>query len=97
MLSGFRSISFKSRCNSQAPNNLSRTRYARLAFHQSLPGAGDVVLSKLNQCEREIVLIVVWITSDGIAVNLFRTGGVAQMPVDIPEQSQIGIVFAPLL
>ena len=55
------------------------------------------MLAKLDQCEPEIVLIVVWITRDGIAVNFFRTGRVAQVRVDIPQQSQIGIVFAALL
>ena len=68
-----------------------------LALQQRLLRARDVLLAKLQQRQRKIVLIVVGITSDGIAVNLFRAGCVAQMRVNIPQQSQVGIVFASLL
>jgi len=55
------------------------------------------MLPQLQQREREIVLIVVWITGDGIAVNFFRAGGVTQVRVDIRQQSQVGVVLAALL
>src|SRR5271155_4147263 len=97
MLPGFCGLSFQGRSKTQAPENLSRARDARLSLQQCLLCAGDVMLPQLQQREREIVLIVVWITGDGIAVNLFSAGGVTQVRVDISQQSQVGIVFAALL
>jgi hypothetical protein len=85
MLAGFCRASCQGRSKTQAPNNLARAWDASLSLQQCLLCAGDVILPQLQQREREIVLIVVWITGDGIAVNLFSAGGVTQVRVDISQ------------
>ena len=71
------------RSKTQAPKNLSRAWDAGLSLQQCLLCASDVMLPQLQQRQRQIILIVVWITADGIAVNLFSAGGVTQVRVDI--------------
>ena len=44
-------------------------------FLQSLLGAVEIIVAKLDQSQREIVLVVVGIAADGVAKNFRRFGG----------------------
>ena len=81
-------VFLQNRRNAQPPKNFSRGRNARLTLQKCLSGIGNVILAKLEQGQREIVLIVVLVADDGAAKNLFRMGGVTQMRIDIFRAEQ---------
>jgi hypothetical protein len=47
----------------------------------------------LNEGERKIVLVVIRISADRLPENLFSPGRVTKTRVDVPEQSQEGIIL----
>ena len=50
-----------------------------------LLGATEIVIAKLEQGQREIVLVIVRIATDDIAENLHRLGSFPDMAFNVPE------------
>ena len=63
---------------------------------QRLFGSAYIVFAKLDQCEREVVLVVVGIPIDSIAKDFERFGRVSKVRVDISKKSEMGIVLLSL-
>ena len=53
----------------------------------------EIVFAKLDQSEREIVLVVVGILADGTAEDFGCFGGVTHVNLDVSQQREEGIVL----
>src|SRR5205823_4896345 len=82
---GLRSLPFQHGDDSQAPEDFSGAGNSRQTFPQRLFGAADIIVAELDECEREVILVVVRIAADGLLENLFGAGRVAEMRMDVAK------------
>src|SRR6202034_420573 len=95
VLGGLRSLSSYHRGQPQAPRQVSRGRNTHQPLLQCLLRAGEIMVTKLDQSQRQVVLVVVRISAYGVAKNLDGLAGVARMGLDVSQQSEKSVVGLP--
>ena len=57
--------------------------------------AAKVLSAQLQQCERKVILVVIWIPLNRILKNVNRLFGIALMRIYVTYQSKISVILLP--